>query len=169
MPCDCTASPDPRQCHAVDQLDPRTQCDHDGASSRASIASEIARAAVTTRSAVCAITFRSPSANRATSAQLVEPVAGTDHEVFCDGRAVRACGEVGDVAFQPGQGPDVPAGRRSLDSHAGARHEPGGGVRLLVRGAHRRTPLCSRAVPSLGRCTLPSTSWPPTRSPAPRL
>lgn len=45
------------------------------------------------------------------SAQLVEPVAGTDHEVVGDGRAVRASGEVGDVAFQPGQGPDVPAGQ----------------------------------------------------------
>jgi hypothetical protein len=44
------------------------------------------------------------------SAQLVEPVAGTDHEVIGDGRAVRAGGEVGEVAFQPGQGPDVPAG-----------------------------------------------------------
>jgi hypothetical protein len=33
------------------------------------------------------------------SAQLVEPVAGTDHEVVGAGRAVSAGGEVGDVAF----------------------------------------------------------------------
>ncbi len=59
-----------------------------------------------------------------------------------------------------------PPCRRSLDSH-GARHEPGGGVRLLVRGAHRRTTEYRRAVPPI-RCTQPSTSWPPRRPPAPR-
>jgi hypothetical protein len=37
-------------------------------------------------------------------------VAGTDHEVAGDGLGVRAGGEVDDVAIQPGQGPDVPAG-----------------------------------------------------------
>src|SRR5205814_6923135 len=44
------------------------------------------------------------------SAQLDEPVADTDHEVVGGGCAVRAGGVDGDVAFQPGQDPDVPAG-----------------------------------------------------------
>src|SRR5919106_4186751 len=49
-----------------------------------------------------------------------------------------------------------------------ARRSLGGGVRLLVPGAHRGTPGCGRAVLPLGRCTRPSTRWPPRRSPAPR-
>jgi hypothetical protein len=46
------------------------------------------------------------------SAQLVEPVAGTGHEVVGDGRAVRAGGEVGDVAVsaRPGPGRSCGAG-----------------------------------------------------------
>jgi GNAT superfamily N-acetyltransferase len=50
----------------------------------------------------------------------------------------------------------------------GARHLPAGGVRLPASGAHRRTAGGRRAVLAPGRCTQPSTRWPPTRSPAPR-
>ena len=61
-----------------------------------------------------------------------------------------------------------PQGLRSLVLLSGTRHQPGGGVRLPVAGAHRRTPRCRRAARPLGRCMPPSTRWPPMRSPAPR-
>jgi hypothetical protein len=48
-----------------------------------------------------------------------------------------------------------------------ARPEPGGGARLPACGAHRRTPGRGRAVLRTARYTPPSTSWPPTRPPAP--
>ena len=69
----------------------------------------------------------------------------------------------------PAPARSLPAPARSLPAPAGARHRPGGGVRLPVRGAHRRPPRCVRAVLPPGRCTLPSTRWPPTRPGLPLL
>jgi transposase len=68
----------------------------------------------------------------------------------------------------PHSSPWLPEGYVQHPPGRPLRRSLGGGVRLLVPGAHRGTPGCGRAVLPLGRCTRPSTRWPPRRSPAPR-